>query len=176
MASHQQRRSNYWIKKSFQSSFSARFALLLLIEAILIGSLFYFISKGTLTTGYDGSSLKIEHTNQFFLHSFLIIASLVAGITAGAGMLVFILFSHRIAGPAFHLHKALHEIIRGNFTYQIRLRKKDELGDLAQAVNLASHSLDQKIGQIKREINQSDKIEGKALKNLKELVDSFKTH
>lgn len=175
MAFPQQRRSNYWIKKSFQSSFSARFALLLLIEAVLIGLLFLFVSKGTLTTGYQGSDVRVEYTSQFFMTSFLLIASLVAGVTAGAGMLVFILFSHRIAGPAFHLHKALNEMIRGNLTYKIRLRKKDELGDLAQAVNLASQSLDQKIGQIKREISHADRLEGKAFKNIKELVDSFKT-
>lgn len=175
MPSRPHRRSNYWIQKQFQSSFSVRFALLLLVEAVLIAVLFFVISKGTLTTGYDGSDLKIEHTGRYFLQSFLLMSSLVSGITAGAGMLIFVFFSHRIAGPAFHIRKAVHEIIRGNVTYQIRLRKKDELDELAQAVNLAADALNQKIGQMKREINQAEKGEGKALKNLKELVDSFKT-
>ncbi len=175
MTSPNRRRKNYWIEKSFQSSFSVRFTVLLVIEIILIGLLFFFISKGTLTTGYEGSDIRIEHTNKFFLASFLLIGAIVTGITAGAAMIVFILFSHRIAGPAYHLRKSLNEIALGNLTYKIRLRKKDELGDLAQAVNIASQSLDQKISRIKREISQIDKVEDKALKNLKELVDSFKT-
>ena len=175
MASPKQRRSNFWIKKSFQSSFSARFVVLFLIEAALISLLFFLVSKGTLTTVYDKSGLRIEQTGHFFLNSYLIIAALVSAITAGAGTLVFILFSHRIAGPAYRLHKSLNEIAAGNLTGQIRLRKKDELVDLAQAVNLVSQTFNQKISRIKREISQSDKLEGKSLKNLKELVDSFKT-
>ncbi len=171
----QHRRTNYWIKKSFQSSFSFRFAVLLLVEAALIAFLFFFISKGTLTTGYEGSAVRIEHTSQFFLTSFIVIVLIAALAIALAAMLVFILLSHRIAGPAFHVQKSLREVARGNLTYQIKLRKKDELRDLAEDVNLAVRILDQKIGQIKRELSHTEKLDGKALKNLKEMVDSFKT-
>ncbi len=171
----QHRRSNYWIKKSFQSSFSFRFAALLLIEAGLIAFLFFHVTKGTLTTGYEGSVVRVEHTGHFFLASFVMIMAIAALAIALAAMLVFILFSHRIAGPAFHVQKSLHEVARGNLTYQIRLRKKDELRDLAEDVNLAVRILDQKIGQLKREIGKADKLDGKTLQHIKELVDSFKT-
>ena len=71
--------------------------------------------------------------------------------------------------------KALREIAKGNLAYRIRLRKKDELHGLAEDVNLAAEFLNDKISLIKREISQAEKNDGKALKNLKETVDSFKT-
>lgn len=175
MASPNRRRKNYWLKKSFQSSFSLRFSILLLIEAGLIAFLFFYISKGTLTTGYDGSAIRVEHTGQFFRDSFLLIASVTALAIGIAASLLFIVLSHRIAGPAFHIQKSLRELANGNLTYQIRLRKKDELRDVAEDVNLAARSIEGKISRMKREIGRAEKLEGKALQNLKELVDSFKT-
>ena len=50
-------------------------------------------------------------------------------------VLIGILLSHRIAGPAYRIEKTLGEIGKGNFDTYIKLRKYDELGGIADAIN-----------------------------------------
>ena len=128
-----------------------------------------------MTTGYYGAEVQVQQTSRFFMTSFLMISAIAAVTMALAAMLVFTIFSHRIAGPIYRLQKSLQEILQGNLTYRIRLRKTDELGDLAEEVNKAAQFLDHKISRIKQEISDAGKPDGKSLKNLKEMVDSFKT-
>ena len=171
------RRKNYFIKKSFQTRFSLRFVLLILLEALLIAGLFFYVSKGTLTTGYSGAELKIEKTASFFCVSFIFIL-LIVGIAVGlAGTLVLIFYSHRIAGPLFRFQKSLQEISSGDLTKRIRLRQKDQLGDLGESINLMAESINQRIGQLKKEMGVISKRGPlkDSLERLKEIVDSFKT-
>ncbi|OIO37804.1 MAG: hypothetical protein AUJ71_04445 [Candidatus Omnitrophica bacterium CG1_02_49_16] len=170
------RRRNYFIKKSFQTRFSLRFVLLIMLEALLIAGLFWHVAKGTLTTGYSGTELRIEKTASFFYVSFvliLLIASLAIGLV---GMLVFIFYSHRIAGPLFRFQRSLQEISGGDLTGRIRLRQKDQLGELGESINLMTKSMDQQIGKLKKEIETASQRTGKeSLARLKETADFFKT-
>ncbi len=176
MKNRSYRRKNYFIKRSFQTKFSLRFALLILLEALLITALFWYVSKGTLTTGYSGGELKIEKTASFFYVSFVLIL-MIASIAVGmVGMLVFIFYSHRIAGPLFRFQKTLQELASGDLTGRIRLRQKDQLVDLGDSINLAAGTLDKQIGRLKKEIETASQHGNKdSLARLKELADSFKT-
>ena len=180
------RRRNYFIKKSFQTRFTLRFALLIALQAALIAFLFFYFAKGTLTTGYDGSQLRIEKTASFFYQSFALIV-LAVGLAVGwVAMLVFIFYSHRIAGPLFRFQKSLQEVSAGDLTGRIHLRKKDQLRDMGDSINLMTGSLDRRIAQIKREIETASKqaASGKpedlqrlrdCLERLKETAGYFKT-
>ena len=171
------RRRNFFIKKSFQSSFSSRFAILIVLEAVLMVVLFSYLSRGTLTTGYQGAEFTIEKTARFFFATFAIVASITAVAIALVGMAIFIVLSHRIAGPAHRLQNSLREIGSGNLTYRVRLRKKDELAELAEELNRLTESLDGKVGELKKEIARvSSGIPDKeSLARLKQIADSFKT-
>ncbi len=173
------RRRNYFIKKSFQSSFAMRFAALIGLEALLIAILFFYKSQGTLTTSYAGNELHIERTSVYFFTTTFVIVAIAAVMMAIVGMLVFIVLSHRIAGPAFRLQKSVESIRQGDLTNHISLRRKDELGDLAEDVNRLSKSLDEKLGEMKREIvraKSADASESReALKRLEALANTFKT-
>ncbi len=174
------RRRNYFVKKSFQSSFALRFGGLIAVEAFLIALLFFYMSRGTLTTAYLGNELHIERTAAYFFTTFLIIAAITAVTMALIGTLVFVILSHRIAGPVYHLQKTIEEIRRGDLTCRVQLRRKDELGDLAADVNKLSESLDGKIQELKREILRAktgvEPSDGReALKRLEALANTFKT-
>ena len=171
------RRKNYFIKRSFQTRFSLRFASLILLEALLIAGLFFHIAQGTLTTSYNGSDLTIEQTTHFFSVNFLLLL-LITGIAVTlAGMLVFIFYSHRIAGPLYRFQRSLQELSEGELTGRIRLRQKDQLGDLGESINRVSESMDKQIGLIKKEIHEASKhgTTKDSLARLKEMLDSFKT-
>ncbi len=148
------RRKNYFIKKGFQINFAIKFMLLLLLEAALIAWLFMHISSDTLTTGYIDSILTIKSTPKFFFLPFGLVISIVATGMAITGMVVFILLSHRIAGPLYRFEKDLEEIGEGDLTKRINLRRTDQLMELKEALNTVIDSMDKRVLRIKNGLAQ----------------------
>lgn len=142
-------RTNYLIKKKFQLRFALSFAILILLEAALTAGLFMYISNDTITTGYMDSILTIERTPNFFVVPFSLIM-IIAGVgIALAGMVTFVLLSHKIAGPLYRFEQDLNEIANGNLTKRISVRRSDQLTEFKDALNELTESLDQRISLIK---------------------------
>jgi len=60
--------------------------------------------------------------------------------------------THRIAGPAHKFHQVIQSIIQGNLDIaEIRLRKKDELHELAQDLNQLVQTLQERQNSGKKE-------------------------
>lgn len=155
------RRKNYFIKKRFQFNFISRFLLLILLEAVLIAGLFMYISNDTLTTGYFNSILTIERTPNFFFIPALLIMLIVAVGIGISGMFIFILLSHRIAGPLYRFEKDLEEIGLGNLTKRISIRRTDQLEELKNALNILIDSLDRKMGEMKNRLIELKELASK---------------
>lgn len=153
-----QRRRNYFIKKKFQMNFIVKFGLLLLLESILIIALFMYISKNTLTTGYAHSILKVENTQNFFIIPFTLVSLICFTAIGLAGMIVFTLFSHRIAGPLYRFEKILQQIGAGDLTANVKLRKKDQLEEFEKLINILVNTLDNRMGSIKRNLEQAQEL------------------
>jgi nitrate/nitrite-specific signal transduction histidine kinase len=62
---------------------------------------------------------------------------------SGAGVFLIIIqialltvfFSHKVAGPLYRFEKACHQLIEGNYTEKVTLRKGDEMQNLAGLFN-----------------------------------------
>jgi len=52
-----------------------------------------------------------------------------------------IFISHKVAGPIYRIKRSLVEIAEGNINLTVRLRKRDELHDLADCVNLVTDEM-----------------------------------
>lgn len=50
-------------------------------------------------------------------------------------VIVSIILSHRIAGPVFRMERYLGEVAKGDFSSILKLRRRDELKNLAEAIN-----------------------------------------
>lgn len=179
------RRTNYFIKKGFQFNFALKFMLLILLEACLIAGLFMQISGNTLTTGYSDSILTIERTPNFFLWPLLLIILITAIGMGLSGMVVFILLSHRIAGPLYRFEKDLGDISYGDLTKRINLRKTDQLTEIKEALNSLVGTFDERMARMKAAISELKALTDKgepgssariqnAVKKLKEEIDKFK--
>lgn len=152
------RRKNYFIKKAFQLKFLSGFIILIVLESLLITSLFMYASNNTLTTGYSNSTLRVENTPSFFLVS-LIFITLITVIGIGmAGMIIFILLSHRIAGPLYRFEKSLKDLEAGDLTRRINLRRTDQLAELNKGMNTLMESMDGRIGGIKKNLSDIEAI------------------
>lgn len=72
-------------------------------------------------------AITLREINMIVLYRVLILVPFIA--------LVGIFLSHRIAGPAYRIARSLREIGKGDFDISIRLRKNDELKEVADAIN-----------------------------------------
>ncbi len=132
----------------------------------------FFLSKGDLTARYIGSELEITRTYDFFL-PILLVANLVVAIT---GIIILIFLSHRIAGPVYRFEKALGEIGKGDLTYRFKIRRLDDLKELADCINELTNTLDIRVGIIKAGINElSKEVGSEKLSALQEATGCFKT-
>jgi len=176
---HMIRRKNYLIKKRFQFNFLSKFIILLVLESALIMGFFMHISNNTLTTGYYNSILTVETTSQYFFVSFLLITLIVVIGIGIAGMVVFILLSHRIAGPLYRFEKTLKDIENGDLTAQIDLRRSDQLIEIKEALNTVLSSLNGRVGKIRQYIEQAEDLvarrdDPESTAKLKKTVDLLK--
>jgi methyl-accepting chemotaxis protein len=149
------KRSNYFIKKGFQVNFSIRFLLLIVIEAILLGCLFWFISHNTLTTGYVGSQLRIENTSSYFFPAMTVTGLIVVVIVGIIGIIGLVFISHKIAGPLYRFEASLKAISNGDLTHRTRTREKDQLKDLADSLNNFTSVIDGKVADVKQDVQDA---------------------
>lgn len=179
------RRRNYFIKKRFQARFSVYFLALIILEALLIGALLLYVSKGTLTAAYLQEGLKIEHTSSFFFVNFILISLIVGGAVGLSALVVFIYLTHRMAGPLYRFEKSLNEIANGDLRYRIRLRKTDQFTELQNSLNDFIKTMDNRVDDIKKDASailkmlKQEKMDKDKLKQsaerLKDKLEFFKT-
>lgn len=152
------RRKNHFIKKGFQLNFSVRFLALIVIEALLLAGIFWYLSLNTLTTSYQGAQLRIEDTSSFFFPSMMYPGLVVIGVVCIIGTVGLIFISHKIAGPLYRFEKSLKEIGEGNLTCRVALRQKDQLSGMADALNNFTSDIEKKVLDMKLDIQESTKI------------------
>ncbi|OGQ46663.1 MAG: hypothetical protein A2W63_02990 [Deltaproteobacteria bacterium RIFCSPLOWO2_02_44_9] len=155
------RRRNYFIKKNFQVNFTVKFLIIILIEAFLAAGLFLYMSKGTLTTGYLGSELRIARTYDFFLPMLLLSNLIIVGISAVIGIGVLIFLSHRIAGPLYRFENILNSIKKGDLTQRFKLRENDQFAELANSINEHTDTLDKNMGHLKAGVMEFSQLASK---------------
>jgi len=141
------KRKQYIIKRGLQFRFvGIVFALALLASAVTGYTVFatgWTLLGEKLTNVYpQGRLVAIFRTTNMALARNLFFASPFI-------FLLGFLFSHRIAGPVYRIEKTIYEIARGNLRLRIRLRKGDELRDLADIINDMTQNLDSSIGSNK---------------------------
>jgi methyl-accepting chemotaxis protein len=134
-----QKRRIYFIDKEFQTKY------ILLTIFLLLTYTFAFIiiifSPYILTLYFDFYSLseKAEAARTLLILHAKVWPG-IAGIILLFGVLS-IFITHKIAGPLYRLKKTISEITNGNLDVRVKLRKGDDLKDLAEHVNMLSEEL-----------------------------------
>lgn len=146
------RRKNYFIKKGFQIRFILKFCLLVLVGVIMSTGLLFLFSRGTLTSSYQQSRLMIRDTASAILPTTIYINLVILGLITLATIVIILVISHKLAGPLFRFEKELKEIGEGNLTTVIRLRKRDQIADLAGSLNDMTDSLREKVLAVQKEV------------------------
>lgn len=155
------RRKKYFIKPGFQSRLTAIFILIVIIVANIVGALVYGFSVEKLENKLvEESKLPIDskQLGQALLPG-VIIAELIS-IFVVAFICIFV--THTIAGPVYRMERVVRNIGEGDLTHFTKLRPKDELKDLADAMNDMTMGLRNKVISLKEILGQIDESIGNA--------------
>ncbi|MBF0499044.1 MAG: methyl-accepting chemotaxis protein [Candidatus Riflebacteria bacterium] len=138
------RRKRYFIKPGFQSRLTAIFILIVIIVANIVGALVYGFSIEKLENKLVIESKLPIDTSQLgqTLLPGVIIAELVSILVV---CFICIFVTHTIAGPVYRMERVSKAIGEGDLTNFIKLRPKDELKDLADAMNEMTTGLRERI-------------------------------
>jgi methyl-accepting chemotaxis protein len=147
MVKNRRRLINYSIKRRMQLRLLRRVMAIVLISLGLATVLFYLYSNQEV-----GRSFKEFHINARNFLDFLlpaVIVSFFMGAVAASGLAIF--FPHRISGPLYRVERDLKEKVGGgDLTVRFSVRKGDDMGDLADALNTMMDRLRLKMEKIQR--------------------------
>lgn len=142
------RRKRYFIKPGFQSRLTAIFILIVIIVANIVGALVYGFSIEKLESKLVIESKLPIDTSQLgqALLPGVVIAELVSILVV---CFICIFVTHTIAGPVYRMERVAKSIGEGDLTNFIKLRPKDELKDLADAMNDMTMGLRSRVASMK---------------------------
>ena len=181
-----QKRRIYYIEKDFQTKYILLTMLLLLTYTFAFIIIIFSPYILTLYLNFYSLSEKAEAARTLLiLHS--TVWPGIGGIILLFGA-VSIFITHKIAGPLYRLKKSLSMITEGNLDVKVKLRKRDDLKDLAEHVNMLVDTfrtfvttvrvdydlLSDYISEIEREIKANVLTEESGRKIIKKVQDSRK--
>jgi len=144
MASPVQRKSRFFgqyiIKTRLQFKFGVMIFIFLSLASLLVWLAGHFAVKDMIANGMvtgDDAIAQLKLLNGIVAR----ISVLAVAITFGLALF----FSHYIAGPIYRFEKTLEQMRDGNLNVHVRLRKHDELQEVADVFNQALASLRHKI-------------------------------
>ena len=128
---------NFYIKKRLQWRILLKIWGIILASLLVTGIIFYFYSDINVGKSYRLFHIKAESFLDFLIPVLLtgFFASLILGVVAS------LFFPHPIAGPLYRIERDLVDIGKGNLRKEIRIRKGDELEDLADSINIMIRGL-----------------------------------
>jgi methyl-accepting chemotaxis protein len=156
-------RRRYLIKKGLQFRYIGIVFALVILASIVTGYTVF-------ATGWTllGEKLASVYPQSRLIYVFKAVNMALIRNLLAVSPFIFILallFSHRIAGPLYRLEKILDEIARGNLALQIKLRRGDELQDLAEIINVMTGNLKKTI-VLSKETSLSIQKELQGLKDI----------
>jgi len=141
MVKRSYRRRHLIVRKKFQLRYAALIFSAILLSALVSGFTIYqnlwLLLGEKLSNVYpQGRLVEIFRSVNIRLTVNIVLVSVACiGIS--------IVTSHKIAGPVYRIIRFLKDITEtNNYTQRITLRKKDELKDLAEAINKLVDKLD----------------------------------
>ncbi|MBU1061433.1 MAG: methyl-accepting chemotaxis protein [Candidatus Omnitrophica bacterium] len=151
------RRRKYFINKGFQSEFILKFCGLVALGGVIFGVILYIFSSRTLTTSFENSRLVVKSTADYLLPGLLFGGIVVGLLTAVATSIVVLFMTHRLAGPVYRFEKYIKDIGLGDFSQDLKIRKKDQFQDMANSFNKMTNDVR---AQLLKIVELSEKLDG----------------
>jgi len=133
------RRKRYLIKRGMQFRYIGIVFALVILASIVTG--YTVFATGWTLLGEKLASVYpqgrlvyvFRTTNMALMRNLLLVSPFI--------FLLALIFSHKVAGPVYRIEKSIDEIAGGNLMLKVKLRKGDELKDLAEIINVMTENL-----------------------------------
>src|SRR5437899_5900300 len=136
-------RTRFYVHK-IQRTYAIWLGLFMFFSALLVFGVVFFIPL-LLPVIKLASPLPLAEraiaANQFLILAQTVWPALALMIPASAVFSIYL--THRLAGPLYRFEQTARELIQGNLGLRIRLRKRDELHELAGLLNEVFDMLEQ---------------------------------
>lgn len=140
-----EKRRKFLVDKKFQSKMIIAVCFFV-IAAVVVSGLLSYVLALHLEDRQDSRKIygaRLEVQDEIvLLERMLVVRPIIGRYLLIGGMLSIIItvitlvfYSHRLAGPVYHLEKHLEEMIKGNYEEKLRFRKNDEFKHLADTIN-----------------------------------------
>lgn len=170
---------NFSIKRRMQVRLLAGLMLVVLVSVGLTSAVFYFFSSQEVGETYRQFHVNAKNFLEFLLPG--VIIAFAIGLLSAVMVGVFI--PHRIAGPLYRIERDIKDKVGdGNLKAKFSVRNGDEVGELAEALNIMVDKLRIKVGRVKQASEEvartSKQSEGnneirRAAEKLEEAVKEF---
>ena len=127
------KRRRYIVKTEFQLKYIGLIVAVMLLSAAISGYTIYYNSwvlLGEKLANVYPQGMLVQIFRSVNMRLFITMI-FVTMLCVGIGIIA----SHRIAGPVFRMIRFLGNVTGGDYSQRLHLRKKDELKDLAEAIN-----------------------------------------
>ena len=129
------KRRIYFIDKKFQTKFILKFCALVAIGGLLTIGIIYFLAMQSTTVSILNSRVAVRTTADFILPILAQTVVIVVVIIGLAAVMITLFFSHKIAGPLYRFKKVMEMLEKGDFSGGFKIRRLDQLQDLADTFN-----------------------------------------
>lgn len=126
------KRRIYFIEKSFQAKFILKFCALVFLGGLLTIGILYIWAMRSTTVSIINSRVVVRTTADFILPILIQSVIIVTIIVSIATIVVTLFVSHKIAGPLYRFRKVMNALGEGDFAYDFKIRRLDQLQDLAE--------------------------------------------
>jgi methyl-accepting chemotaxis protein len=133
-----QKRRNYFVEKQFQTKYILLTMLMLLTYTLFFVVIIFAPYILTLHFNYSFAEKADAARALLLLHGK--VWPWIGGVIIFFGI-ISVFISHKIAGPLFRLKRSVDRVTQGDLSVVIKLRKWDDLKDLAEHINLLTEEL-----------------------------------
>ncbi len=171
-------RKKYFVKEGNQWGLLAGAVTLIFILAIVASGLFYIIANRNLENATYRAHFTALHNTMQLLLPWLILVNLIGLIIV---VILAIFYTHKIAGPTFHIMNDLKKLGEGDLTTRTNLRKNDRLQELAKSLNNAIEGIQQNVMEAKSHVTELEKTADNSsqikqkIDNLNKAINRLKT-
>ncbi|OGP12660.1 MAG: hypothetical protein A2052_07810 [Deltaproteobacteria bacterium GWA2_54_12] len=133
-------RKKIMIRPAYQMRLAVRFSVSIILYSFILGLVIFYPLYQDLNAAATIEEQTLISSVVLYLHkSFwpgFILVALLAGLQA-------IVSSHRLVGPMYRFEKMVQELISGNYSLRIKIRKRDEFKEMEGFLNRLAGTLEE---------------------------------
>jgi len=146
------------ISKSYLSGLILKCGLFFAGGLLLTGIALYLSDHQPLGPTYQESFARLAQLKQEMLVKSIIIYCLLTTLILAGVIFITVLYSHRVVGPLVAIKRIIKAITDGDLTQQVRLRQKDAIKPMAEALNTFSDTYRTRLVQITQQTQALQEI------------------